>query len=79
MRPPIPPDRQDNFRPQKVIYNGGVEWSNSCYMDMAMKMKPATEPDLRLRAVCAPLLDECDRLFADWYRRDRDAVAATPP
>ena len=59
---------QENFRPQKVIYNGGVEWSNSCYMDMAMRMKPATEPDPRLREICAPLLLECDRLFADWYR-----------
>lgn len=29
-----------NFAPQKVVYNGGVEWANSCYM-----VSPSLQPE----------------------------------
>jgi len=51
----------------QVIYNGGVEWANSCYMDVEQKMKPATMPHVAMAAACEPVLAECDRLFTEWY------------
>ena len=51
----------------QVIYNGGVEWANSCYMDVEPKMKPATMPHVAMASACAPVLAECDRLFTEWY------------
>ncbi|KAJ1478278.1 hypothetical protein T484DRAFT_1818142 [Baffinella frigidus] len=58
-----------DFAPQKVVYNGGVEWANSCYMDVEQKMKPATMPHLPLKETCTPMLEECDRIFTDWYTK----------
>ena len=51
----------------QVIYNGGVEWANSCYMDVEQKMKPATMPHVAMATACQPVLVECDRLFTEWY------------
>ena len=50
-----------------MIYNGGVEWANSCYMDVEQKMKPATMPHVAMATACKPVLSECDRLFTEWY------------
>lgn len=61
------------FKPQTVIYNGGIakvpEWKISCYLEVMDGGVPTTEPNIELRKLCLPLLDACDGIFLYWYRQ----------
>ena len=63
----------DNFRPQTVMYNGGVakirEWKLSCYLEVMEGGVPCADPDLKMLDICLPLLEVCDGLFSSWYRQ----------
>mmetsp|Transcript_12996 Transcript_12996/g.37069 ORF Transcript_12996/g.37069 Transcript_12996/m.37069 type:complete len:335 (+) Transcript_12996:127-1131(+) len=63
----------DNFRPQTVMYNGGVakikEWKLSCYLEVMEGSVPCANPDLNMLSICLPLLECCDDVFASWYRQ----------
>jgi len=48
--------RESTLYKWQVIYNGGVEWANSCYMDVEQKMKPATMPHIAMAAACEHVL-----------------------
>jgi hypothetical protein len=45
------------------------EWKISCYLQVMPGGVPCTNPHKPLLDVCAPLLDCCDAMFADWYRQ----------
>lgn len=72
------------FRPQQVDYSntayGKDHWNLSCFMQytngVATK-KVDLEAGAPMRAVCEPILQDCDKVFLDWYDtlhpRPRDA------
>jgi hypothetical protein len=61
------------FKPQTVQYNGGIanvkQWKISTYLEVMEGGIPCTNPDLETRALCLPLLEKCDQLFAHWYKQ----------
>ena len=67
------PKMLELFDPQTVIYNGGIakikEWKISCYLEVMDGGVPCTNPNIALLNVCRDLLDNCNLLFATWYRQ----------
>jgi hypothetical protein len=67
------PSLLDLFRPQTVVYNGGIakipEWKISCYLEVMPGGIPTTDPNLDLLRLFLPLLDACDDLFLHWHRQ----------
>lgn len=67
------PEMLSLFKPQTVIYNGGVgkvpEWKISCYLEVMDGGVPTTEPNLKLLDLFSPLLATCNQIFMDWYRQ----------
>eukprot|EP01004_Peranema_trichophorum_P006877 NODE_5677_length_984_cov_27.943089_g5098_i0.p1 GENE.NODE_5677_length_984_cov_27.943089_g5098_i0~~NODE_5677_length_984_cov_27.943089_g5098_i0.p1 ORF type:complete len:275 (-),score=38.66 NODE_5677_length_984_cov_27.943089_g5098_i0:159-932(-) len=61
------PQMKALWKPHPVVYNSGVTWSNSCYLDADPNMKPSPEPDLELRELFNPILEQCDKHFSSWY------------
>jgi hypothetical protein len=61
------------FRPQTVMYNGGIakvpEWKISCYLEVMPGGIPTTDPNLDLLELFRPVLDACNDLFLHWYRQ----------
>lgn len=61
------------FKPQTVRYNGGIanvkQWKISAYLEVMEGGIPCTNPDLKLRGLCLPLLEKCDDLFGHWYKQ----------
>jgi hypothetical protein len=61
------------FRPQTVIYNGGIakvpEWKISCYLEVMPGGIPTTNPNLDLLELFRPVLNACNDLFLHWYRQ----------
>lgn len=67
------PQLVDLFEPQPVEYNGGRagvrRWRISCYLEVMPGGIPTTLPNLELKGLLDPLLNECSRLFQYWYRQ----------
>ena len=61
------------FRPQPVVYNGGIgnvkNWKISCYLEVMDGGVPTTDPNLELLDLFQPLLDQCNDLFLYWFRQ----------
>lgn len=67
------PQILENFYPQTVVYNGGIEnvkeWKSSCYLEVMEGGIPCTNPCENLRERCEPLLKTCNDVFKIWYKQ----------